>query len=44
MIQTYSTLKSVLGDKAARKIVEILVTEFHWYITFEEVQKLNLMF
>lgn len=44
MLRTYDTIKSILGEKAAAEIVKILVNDFNWYISIDEIQKLNIEF
>lgn len=42
MLKTYETLKNILGDKAAKDIIKILVNDFNFYISFEEIQKIQI--
>ena len=38
MLKTYNTLKNILGEAEARSIVNILINNFNFYITTEEMQ------
>lgn len=42
MLKTYDTLKNIIGEKAAKEIIKILVSDFNWYITTEEIQILKI--
>ena len=44
MLKTFDTLKSILGEQAAKDIIKILVNEFNFYITSEEIQLINIIF
>ena len=44
MLKTYDTIKSILGEQAAKDIIKILVNNFHWYISTEEIQQINIIF
>ena len=44
MLKTYDTIKSILGEQAAKDIIKILVNEFNFYITSEEIQQINIIF
>ena len=38
MLKTYTTLKNILGEAEARNIIKILIDNFNFYITTEEMQ------
>lgn len=42
MLNTYNTLKNILGEAEAKKIIKILVNDLHFYISFEEIQKIKI--
>ena len=44
MLRTYTTLKQIIGDQAAKETIKILVVYFGYYITTEEIQQLNIIF
>lgn len=39
----YDQLLKILSDEAAKDIIRILVNHFNYYITSEEIQKLNIV-
>lgn len=42
MLNIFDSIKSILGEAAAKQIITILITEFNFYISTEEIQTLNI--
>lgn len=42
MLNIYDSIRSILGETAAKQIITILIVEFNFYITTEEIQTLNI--
>lgn len=44
MITIFDNLAKIIGETEAKNIIKILVNHFNFYITTEEIQKLNINF
>lgn len=42
MIRTYENLKHIIGETRAKKLIRFLVDYMNVYITYEEIQQLNI--
>ena len=42
MLQIYDTISRITNPETAKEIVIFLIDNFHFYITFEEMQQLEI--